>query len=198
MNIVKWLIEERNLDVNGKDSGARTALHHAVRHQRLEVVEWLVEKGNADVDEKDQDGRTALHYSVMFGHFEILYWLFDGNNVDVNAKDNAGWTVLHFAAQDGQLVTVVEGLAENTENNEVDLTATDNEGRTALHIAAIDDPWGVAETVERWVLGSDRFYKENDIWRQDEIVSAVFGSPECCSTAPALKYFFEHVRPQTL
>jgi len=43
LEIVKRLVEERNMDVYTKDNQGNTALHYAALGGRLEIVKWLVE-----------------------------------------------------------------------------------------------------------------------------------------------------------
>ena len=50
MDIVRWLVEEKEMDVNVKDNDGLTALHNAAREGRLEIVRWLVEERGWDVN----------------------------------------------------------------------------------------------------------------------------------------------------
>lgn len=47
------------VDINTRDSKGRTALHWAVKHQRVDMVKLLLDKG-ADLSIKDRDGYTPL------------------------------------------------------------------------------------------------------------------------------------------
>jgi ankyrin repeat protein len=57
--MVKWLVEERNVDVNAKDDDGRTVLHYAAWGRDLEKVKWLVEARKVDIRLTDTYGRTA-------------------------------------------------------------------------------------------------------------------------------------------
>ena len=60
--VVKWLVEETNMEVESKDNNGKTALHYAASGGHFGMVKWLVEEVNIEVD---SDGLTALHSAVM-------------------------------------------------------------------------------------------------------------------------------------
>ena len=57
-------------DVNAKDGGGWTPLHHATEAGHKEIAELLIANG-ADVNAKDKYGRTPLDWAVMLGKPEI-------------------------------------------------------------------------------------------------------------------------------
>src|SRR6185503_14559798 len=88
-------------DVNARDPGQRTALHHAVRGGQLAFVRALVEAG-ANLDLRDQDGRTALMEAARRKEAMPALDLVAAG-ADVNATDREGWTALMLAAKEGTL-----------------------------------------------------------------------------------------------
>jgi len=79
-------------DVNAKDAGGKTPLHHAATK---EIAELLIANG-AGVNAKDEDGRTPLHEA----HNKEIAELLIAEGADVNAKsedDFRGTTPLDAA-----------------------------------------------------------------------------------------------------
>ena len=95
-------------DVNAKDGGGWTPLHHAVEAGHKEIAELLIANG-ADVNAKDKLGWTPLFYAAFSGRTEVAELLI-AEGVDVNAKDNLG--TLRYAASGGHK-EIVELLIAN-------------------------------------------------------------------------------------
>jgi len=74
LDIMQWMIEERNAEVNTRDLDGTTALLLAARENHFDMVKYLLQKG-ADPIAPTSDGRTLLHYAAKFGHVEIARWL---------------------------------------------------------------------------------------------------------------------------
>jgi ankyrin repeat protein len=55
---VKFLVEELGMDVNSRDDGGYTPLHHAAARGDVEVIKYLVSKG-ADVKAVSRRGQTT-------------------------------------------------------------------------------------------------------------------------------------------
>jgi ankyrin repeat protein len=86
-------------DVNAVDGSGGTALHHAVRGQKLPMVMFLLESG-AKPDGIIARCKTPLHYAAERGGLDILNLLLD-HNANVNAGDEFGWTPLYYAEANG-------------------------------------------------------------------------------------------------
>ena len=70
--MVKYLIEERNVDVNLQDkSDGYTLLIQAVEYGNINIVEYLLDKG-ADIIKTDIEGKTAIDIAKEKGFEEIL------------------------------------------------------------------------------------------------------------------------------
>ena len=115
-------------DVNCRDMGGRTPLHHAAAGNRLTTMQVLVDAG-AQINAKDDTGATILHLGVRSAS-AIQFAL--GHGVDVNSKDHASRTVLHWLAllnlwQDSH--SVLELLADAG----IDRSTEDSQGRTAAY-----------------------------------------------------------------
>ena len=129
LDIVKFCVEEKGLNVDIRDGNGDTALHKAARGGHLQVIQVLVSSG-ADVNMKNKFGNTALHIAAHEGHLQVVQHLLS-SGADVNMKDNDGDTALHMAARGGQL-QVIQVLVSSG----ADVNMKDNDGDTALHTAA--------------------------------------------------------------
>ena len=70
--MVKYLIEERNVDVNLQDkSDGYTLLIQAVEYGNINIVEYLLDKG-ADKSPTDANGKTALDIAKVKNFSEII------------------------------------------------------------------------------------------------------------------------------
>lgn len=96
--IVKYLLEERRLDVN-QPYGLNTALMAACESKRnpesvLKVAELLLEFG-AVINCKDSYGMTPLMFAIVNDHTEVVRMIID--QAAIEATDNEGLTALFHA-----------------------------------------------------------------------------------------------------
>jgi ankyrin repeat protein len=120
---------------NSKDRNRRTALHHAVRHERVEAARLLLNRG-ADAEAKDQEGYSALHAAAQVGNVMLVRQLLEHaaslesrcNGFHYESKD--GCTPLHLAVGYGH-ADVMEILLDK--GAEVD--SKDAHKQTPLHLA---------------------------------------------------------------
>lgn len=59
MAAMKYVVEELNADVNARDNGGYTPMHHAAARGDNEMILYLVSKG-ADVKAVARNGRTTV------------------------------------------------------------------------------------------------------------------------------------------
>ena len=62
-----------------------TALHLAVKYNRLVELEYMIEKGNCDINAKALGGLTALHIGAHYSHENIIK--------DSGHKDHTVWSI---------------------------------------------------------------------------------------------------------
>ena len=129
LDIVKFCVEEKGLDVDSTDLDGNTALHDAATKGQLQVLQHLLSSG-ADVKEKSNNGDTALHRAARWGHLQVLQHLLS-SGADVNTKNKYGYTALHEAAGREHLQVLQYLLSSGA-----DVNTKNKEGDTALHLAA--------------------------------------------------------------
>ena len=76
LDIVKFCVEEKGLDVDSRDGYGDTALHLAAHEGQLQVLQHLLSSG-ADVDMKNEYGNTALLLAAARGrgHRQVVMYL---------------------------------------------------------------------------------------------------------------------------
>ncbi|XP_065349814.1 uncharacterized protein LOC135945834 [Cloeon dipterum] len=144
--VIHWLVEEINFDVDSTNEKGETALLIASMKNRLDVVHFLLDK-NADVSKRNQKGQTALHHAVQSGSLELVRSLLD-HGADVKSKDNDGRNVLHFGLTNMEMVLFLK------EKNGKLARDVDNLGNTSL-IVAVDRNKNVNEKVISWLIAEE-------------------------------------------
>ncbi len=86
------LLLDHGANIEVKDEGGRTVLHHAVRASRYEkdeaLISLLLDRG-ADINATDNEMRTPLHYAanrVSIGTYQLL----KDRGADEYARDLSG------------------------------------------------------------------------------------------------------------
>lgn len=126
VEIAKFLVEEKGLDVNKPNKTGETPLMSAASMGIIEVVQYLIQKGanvkildkkrigilhytgnpgiikllveaGADINNRNPEGKTPLFNVLMNATTNTTKYLIE-KGADVNAKDNIGMTPLHQAA----------------------------------------------------------------------------------------------------
>jgi ankyrin repeat protein/Tfp pilus assembly protein PilF len=159
---VKYFVEQKNIDVNIKDSNGRgpTPLHIAAACGNADVVVYLISNG-ADVNARAEDGHTPLHSASSAEVVKILL----SAGADVNARDSdRGFTPLHMLMvfPKGDYLDTAKALIDGGAN----INAKGNIGDTPL-IQAITCSF-VARRIElvRFLVsnGADIKTRDKDDW----------------------------------
>lgn len=129
--VVEYLIKLK-ADLNALDKDGSTALHVAIRSNRVQNARLLVNAG-ARVDIKTREGDTPLHF-VGSCHEDMLSVakLLIGKGADPKAKTMNGSTVLHCVAGTKHSLDLVKYLVEE---QGVDIYQINNHYRTPYLIA---------------------------------------------------------------
>ena len=129
-------------DVQARDDGGNTPLHHAVQHDKVANAALLLDAG-VEVDVRNDRGKTPLHLAVSNENSAMTTLLLEAG-ADVHARDNLlgdrygpGYapvhdrTPLHYAASNPNPAVVAMLLDAGAEVN-----PRDGDARTPLHRAA--------------------------------------------------------------
>jgi len=101
------------IDVNGRDSLNRTALHLCSWSGNCECINLLIKAG-CDIHAVAQDETNALHFAAMKGNVECAKILIDAG-LRVNAKDRKGMNALILASSNRHK-DMVEMLLQHNAN----------------------------------------------------------------------------------
>ena len=97
LQVVKYLIEEKNCEPNCQDREGITSLHLACGWGHLEIVKYLIQAVHCDANAVDKYGSTPLHYASRWGHVEVVKYLLVKCKINPNCVDNDGQTPLDLA-----------------------------------------------------------------------------------------------------
>ena len=128
---VRFLVEEKGVDPNIKNSHEKTPLHAAAIVGHIEIARFLVKHG-AGVNVRDDKLQTPLHLAAEAGHMEVVQFLVE-HGAEVNVRDTNEQTALHMAAGDGHRRVVAYLISRGAE---IDVKATCN--LTPLHLASLN------------------------------------------------------------
>lgn len=131
LDVVRYLIEDQNLNPRFQDTLGRTSLHYAcLKDNSLLIVKYLVEEHGCNPSEKDNQKNSPLCVAASSGSLDILKYLIEGKACSTDLYDR---TLLHVACESFANLAVVKYLIEE---RDCDPNAKDTEGNTPLNVAA--------------------------------------------------------------
>lgn len=98
LNIIKYFVEERGINVDRTGSDGVTPLITAAQSQQTAIMEYLVKRG-AHIDATDSDGSTALLHAVTKKRVGAVEWLVK-HGADVRKQNNKGVSPLKLAKEE--------------------------------------------------------------------------------------------------
>ena len=165
IDVVIWLLDHTNVNVNGSDLyHGDTALHIAAHRGYVLFLEVLIQRGKANVNQENQVGETPLMAACVSGKFEAVQYLvekgkalvenktpnvYDGGWKEV-MKTQCGWTALHYACEPGSSENtpeIVRYLVQ-TAKASVNVTGTDD-GETPLNLLCLG---GYSWELVEWLI----------------------------------------------
>ena len=123
--------DDKDTDVNAKDSDGMTALQHAIIKEYPQLLDKLLAQQDIEVNSQDDGGLTALHYAVLQRSESAVKALLAHEGIDVNSQDGNGLTALHRAVLERYGVGVKALLA----HKDIDVEVKDKNGVTPLQLA---------------------------------------------------------------
>jgi hypothetical protein len=125
----KILMENKEVNVNWKDSIGWTALHRACSFGNDKIVSMLLAHPDIDVNQKANDGSTPFMWACVNGRTGCVRLLLKDPRVKVNELGNEGTTPLYYAAWDGYLEMIKWWIASG---RHLDLGEPGNEKNDAI------------------------------------------------------------------
>ncbi|KAF5637798.1 Pfs NACHT and ankyrin domain protein [Fusarium sp. NRRL 52700] len=108
IDIVKYFVEERDINVDRNGSNSITPLITAAQSQQTAIMEYLAKRG-AYIDAIDNDGSTALHHAVTKKRVGAVEWLVK-QGAEVRKQNDNGISPFKLAKEEFQ---------RNQDNNNV-------------------------------------------------------------------------------
>ncbi|MBP5426773.1 MAG: ankyrin repeat domain-containing protein [Clostridiales bacterium] len=117
LELVKFLVNIKNLKINMTNDKGLAPIHYACGNPKMEIIKLLLERKDLDLNKRTAKGVTPLHALAAKGTKEMVR-LFLDKGVDVNAVDVDEKTPLHYT----YLYNNVEVMREllNAEKLEID------------------------------------------------------------------------------
>jgi ankyrin repeat protein len=103
VEVVKYLVETCEADIQIANRYGRTAMHYAIYSGKLEIVQYLVESAGADIHVVDNYGFTSLHCASEEASLEIVQYLVETAGANVHAMEKTGRTPVQNACKYGCL-----------------------------------------------------------------------------------------------
>jgi ankyrin repeat protein len=127
--IVKYLVEDMNMDIMSLNNKNETYAVTAVQNSKLDVLEYLVGKNKSILEIDDNTGRTCLVHAVYRKNIDIIKYLVL-MGADVNAIAESGLSCLMMAANNCSF-EIVKYLTESG----ADIFDVTNKGKDCLFFA---------------------------------------------------------------
>ena len=105
LEIVKYLIEKQDVDIEIKGFNERTPLHCACENGHLPIIEYLISKG-ANINSLDKHSNSILHYASSKGHLPIVKYLVEKQNIDYDILNSKGENPFSCAKNNNNLEIV--------------------------------------------------------------------------------------------
>ena len=117
LDIVKYFIEELDINEDITDANGKTVLHYACQTNNIELVKYLISQYNFDPNIKDKSGKTPLHYACNREFFDgMIEYLVKEAHCDVESMDNNKETPLIVACKIENTETIKYLITECKEN----------------------------------------------------------------------------------
>ncbi|XP_063687914.1 histone-lysine N-methyltransferase EHMT2-like isoform X2 [Bolinopsis microptera] len=120
----------QGVNVNARDTNARTALHYACELGNLLCIDMLLTDNRIKVNTQDMDGWTALMWACEYKFVDVVKSLLE-KGADPHLRDREQNIALHWAAFSGHADIVQLLLSVRS-----DIDAINERGDTSLHISA--------------------------------------------------------------
>uniref|UniRef100_A0A673JZP9 Ankyrin repeat domain 16 n=1 Tax=Sinocyclocheilus rhinocerous TaxID=307959 RepID=A0A673JZP9_9TELE len=131
MEIVRYLVEELNMDIEVYNNDYKRALHEASSMSQYECVRYLIARG-AKIDSLKKADWTPLMMACTRRNLKVVLELLN-HGADPMLQNKDGWNSFHIACREGDLAITHHILLAKPEV----WKTKSKTGRTPLHTAAM-------------------------------------------------------------
>lgn len=124
--LLKAILEIREIDINKKDDYGRNILQDTVVLGYNDMAKILIEYG-ADINSMDKNGRNVIFDALSYGNDSFLEYLISLDNIELNNIDINQNSIMHHSEvikDDSKALKLIEAGA--------DVTLKDKDGKTYL------------------------------------------------------------------
>ena len=135
LNIVKYLVHQKGIDVNKPRPNGTTPFFSAVEKGHQDIVNYLLKIKDIDAHKTMNDGQSPIFIAADRGHKQILGTLLDTKGADVNKAWDINdqtplWRAVHEERENDILKMLINAVGID-KNKKCQIT-----GESPLHIAA--------------------------------------------------------------
>ncbi|XP_046546060.1 ankyrin repeat domain-containing protein 50-like [Haliotis rubra] len=130
VEMVKYIISRRLVDVNSRGQDSKTVLMFALLARNRKIFDLCVCAG-CNLTAVDGQGNNILHLALQSENLEMVRYIISQNFTDINSRGPSGWTPVMFAAMFGEI-----GLFDFIMSKGGDASVVDDDGRNILHLAS--------------------------------------------------------------
>ncbi len=132
LDLVRYFVEKKNIDVNQENKKKTTPFHVAVQEGNLEIMDYLGERG-AHLEAIDGNGNNALAYiDYKCINNDVINWLNQLTELSLESEDEQLAPFLRAASAGNY------NMMNYLKEEGVDIDVKDNLGNNALHLICFD------------------------------------------------------------
>jgi ankyrin repeat protein len=130
VGLMRFLIEDKNVDVNEKNASGMTPLHAATQSGNITGIRLLLDNG-ANINAQDGKGNSVLHIAIPKETNRAVLRLFISRGANLNLRDDHGDSPLHVALRLNRPPEIIGDILEG----KADVSVRDIDGKTPLYVA---------------------------------------------------------------
>ena len=159
--MVKYFIEELNINVNVSGEKYASPLHFAAQNGQLNIVKHLIDTHQCDLLIRDEYNNTPLHYGALHGQLQVVKYFIEELNVDANITGQEKYTPLQYATENNQ-PAVVKYLIDH--HHCAALVRDEGNNKPTLRSRLKSMDFGMKELSDTSIYSMESFEKEYNDW----------------------------------
>jgi ankyrin repeat protein len=136
--ISKFLLNDKNININITNNIGESALHIACNYEQEQIVELIVDNKDIDINIQDNEHKyTALMYAVSLNNIKITQLLLNNPNINILIQDIIGNTAFHHGINQDvseELIKLLDEKIESKKESDHIYNLTNLNGNTILHL----------------------------------------------------------------
>ncbi|MEO1219568.1 MAG: ankyrin repeat domain-containing protein [Bacteroidota bacterium] len=121
MPIIKYLVEQRHVNIKQRDEHGSNGLEAAVFASELDILKYFLSRFGVPAVRSTQNGRTLVHLAAQDTSLDCLQYLVEERQMPVDREGIDGALPLHYAAHAGNLTGMLYLIAQLEAQGKSDL-----------------------------------------------------------------------------